>query len=294
MKEYAICIPTYKRKNPLCLKLLEQDKSIELNLFVRQELLDEKYYDDLAKIERVNIIDLGKGLHELGETRSKIMKWCRSHSIRYCVMLDDGVYKLYNKRIKGERQIHDCIMSMINRLKSENAYFVGASFGKAEAMYCDNTTIDISSNIKQRYVLANVPTQAVLLDTNRCLLHHLRYKSLDEVGFEDCAFFIDALKKKCLYASDPSWQFAAIIPNAVKEGGSHENNTDLERKYDIQMKRCKEYIGNIYGVTMEKRYRRYAQSMLTMIEIDCDYFLEVLVYAPEENAKIIADKFEIK
>lgn len=296
MKRYAICIPTYKRKQPLCLKMLKEDSNVELNLFVRQELLDEKFYDELEKRDRVNVISLGYGLHELGETRERIMQWCRDNEVKYCVMLDDGVYNIQSSifsDIDSAYHITRTIELMCNRMDWEKENVIGASFMKYEAMNCYEHKTTLDKNIVEEYYLANVPTQAVLLDIKKCEKYDLHYKSLDKVGFEDCAFFVDALKKGCLYASAPQWLFAAIVPNAVKPGGSHEKTTNLEYKYDFQMKRCKEYLGNIYGVTLEKRWRNYAQSMLMMIEIDCKYFREVLLN-PVVNKQIIDDQFKIK
>lgn len=297
MKNWKICIPTYKRKKPLSLMLLDRDEKIELNYFVREEELESGFYDALQKIDRVNVISLGRGLHELGETRERIMQYCRQENVDYCVMLDDGVFNLDYTRC--DLSISELFRRIENRIEKdkEKDRIVGFSLVKAVAktlayekfvnIYpyaCLSTQIDY---------LANVPTQAVILNVKQCEKYDLHYKSLDEVGFEDCAFFVDALKKGCLFASNIAYTFSAIVPNAKKEGGSHEHTTSLELKYDTQMLRCRKYIGDIYGISIQKRYRKYADSQLMMIEIDCKYFREVLTDL-EHNQKIVDNQFKIE
>lgn len=288
---WRICIPTHGRQEPKSLRLLNTDPSLELYYFIREEESD--LYWRLRSKERVHVISLGTGLHELGETRERIMQWCRDKSIDYCIMLDDGVISLNRDYTVATTSItlDEFIATFEQHDMSD--FVVGCSFVKKFALNDDDRLIKLDVP-KPRDYLMNVPTQAVMLDVKKCAKYDLHYKSLDEVGFEDCAFFVDALKKGLIFASNANICFSAIIPNCKKIGGSHSANENLERKYDIQMQRCMKYIGNIYGVQMQKRWRNYAQSMLTMIEIDCDYFYEVLVKNRGANAQIIKDGFKIK
>ena len=282
---YAICIPTYKRKKPLSLELLNTEAT--LHYFVRPEEDDAHFYDEMKKIKNVEIHRLKYGLYELGETRENILEWCRENNIRYCVMLDDGVYQF--------NMIH-CIDEIVEKMNSMPYNVIGASFYKTQCETLDGERHCISTKntiCRRSDIFGSVPTQAVLIDVKKAKELNLHYKSLDEVGFEDCAFFIDAIKKKAVFVCNPTWTFAAIVPNAKKAGGSHEQTISLERKYDIQMKRCKEYIGEMYGVQLQKRWRNYAQSLLTMIEIDCDYFRDVFLNY-EKNEKIIDSQFRIE
>ena len=293
MREYEICIPTYNRLDPLCFNMLQSDSDITLNMFVRQELLDSGFYDSWKSLERVNVISLGYGLEELGETRERIMDWCRAHKVRYCLMLDDGV-----KRVRGNLEdvgVDACMTRAITRLKRDalGDKCLGMTLCKIFGYLPDGKSV-ACPYLPRRQYFNTIPTQAVLLDVKRVSMAGLHYRSLKRVGFEDCAFFVDALKKGCVYAADDSIWFNAIVPNAKKPGGSHANlDYDLEAKYDAQMKRCWEYIGPMYGVRMEKRYRSYAQCMLTMIEFNLDYFYEVLIASPEKNRKIIEKRFAI-
>ena len=291
VSEYEICIPTLNRLNPLCFNMLRENEQIHLNMFVRQELLDQGFYDSWKDMDRVNVISLGYGLEELGETRERIMDWCRMHKVKYCLMLDDGVKRVYlNDGV--DRSINAVMTRAITRLKNDRfgAKCIGMTLHKIFGIKDDQSKL--CPSLPKRDYFNVVPTQAVLLDVERVSSAGLHYRSLKRVGFEDCAFFVDAIKKQCVYAADDNICFDAIVPNAKKSGGSHANlNYDLETKYDKQMKRCFEYIGPMFGVHMEKRYRKYAGCLLTMIEFNLDYFYEVLVQDRENNRKIFEKKF---
>lgn len=291
-KGYEICIPTLNRLDPLCFKLLDANPNICLNMFVRQELLDKGFYDSWKALPRVNIVSLGYGLEELGETRERIMDWCRARRVKYCLMLDDGVSRVYYSDCQHELEF--VIERAMNRLETDEFgdKCIGMTlckiFGYKDGKKC------LCPKLPRRQYFNVIPTQAVLLDVERVSKAGLHYRSLKRVGFEDCAFFADAIKKGCVYAADDDIWFDAVVPNAKKIGGSHTNlDYDLEVKYDAQMLRCFNYIGPMYGVRMEKRYRGYADCLLTMIEFNLDYFYQVLIQEPEKNRKIIEKRFAI-
>lgn len=284
-KSYAVCIPTYKRMFPASLRLAQQS-NVDIHYFVRQSDFDNGFYNHFYDIsEKIHLHPI-TGVHELGETRQSILDYCIDNDIDYCIMLDDGVYKFG----KSNKSMNKFIKRIIDKFEDSYGATVAGSFVKRGYTLPNGERGKIKRKIDCDY-FGNIPTQAIILNVKRCQQHELSYKSIDEVGFEDCAFFIDAIKKGCFIVSDNSWTFEAIVPNAKKNGGSHEFTTNLEEKYDIQMKRCKEYIGDMYGVQVQKRYRKYADSMLTMIEVDCDYFREVLTNS--KNEKLVENQFKL-
>lgn len=291
-REYEICIPTLNRLNPLCFNLLKENADVVLNMFVRQELLDQGFYDPWKNMPRVNIVSLGYGLEELGETRERIMDWCRAHHVKYCLMLDDGVKRVY---YSDNKQGLNYVMERAIRRLVRDTFgdkCIGMTLCKIFGYKGEERCV--CPSLPRRFYFNVVPTQAVFLDVERVSKAGLHYRSLKRVGFEDCAFFVDAIKKGCVYAADDDIWFDAVVPNAKKVGGSHASlDYDLEAKYDEQMKRCFEYIGPMYGVHMEKRYRGYADCLLTMIEFNLDYFYQVLIKEPEKNRKIIEKRFAI-
>lgn len=285
-KSYAVCIPTYKRAYPLSLNLINDD--VDIHYFVRKDDLELGFYDHwlYGDEDRLQLHALPEHVHELGETRQAILDYCKTNDIDYCIMLDDGVYKFG----KNNRKMASYIESIIEKFEDCYGSTVAGSFVKRGYMSTNGKRGKIKRKISCDY-FGNVPTQAIIINVKRFFEFGLSYKSIEEVGFEDCAFFIDAVKKGCFIASDNSWTFEAIVPNAKKEGGSHEFTVSLEEKYDRQMKLCKDYIGDMYGVQVQKKYRNYADSMMTMIEIDCDYIREV--FLNHRNEKLIENQFKL-
>lgn len=292
---YKICIPTYNRKDLLCLELLK-DPTIELNLFVRQEALDEGFYDFLKNHKRVNLISLGRDVKDIGDTRERILQHCVDENVDYCVMLDDGVYDLYIQRDEFSRDNqHKVIEELIHAIehRPNGLPCAGGGFRKDDALFADGVRKKINFGITCRNMLGFTPTQAIILNVKVCKEYDLHYKTLDVVGFEDCAFYVDALKKGLVFVTPWNCCFGAVVPNSTKSGGNHSLNENVEHKYDKQAYTCREYLGDIYGIGMSKRYRSYANAFLTMVEVDNDFFWEVLVKNRKINAKIIDSNFKI-
>ena len=292
MSKFGIFIPTYNRKSPLCLNLLTRDSDIELNLCVRSELYDKGFYDELEKLDRVNIVKLGYGLTELGETRERIMEIVKLKNIDYCLMLDDGVKDIFDVANSNFSltQVIECAIRVIE--ESENA--IGFTFLKRHVLDENGKSIRELRHfdkLYERYFLT-FPTQAVLLDMKKVLKYDLHYQSLSTVGFEDAAFFGDAIKCGLTYVGSYSIQMNAIAPNIKKSGGSHSESEQLEERYDTLNKRCMKYL-NMMGTSIEKRYRNYVGGYLSLIIWDLDFFRDVLITNREKNQKIIDNHFKL-
>ena len=108
MKNWAVCIDTYNRKEPLSLSMLDKDKTLELFYFVRQEEIDKHFYDDFCKSNRTHVISLGYGLHELGLSRQLTLQWCKNNHVQYCFMMDDGIVDV-NDSMHQQLSISDVI-----------------------------------------------------------------------------------------------------------------------------------------------------------------------------------------
>lgn len=288
MRKWKICIPTYGRKLPKSLSMLSSDHKLHLYYFVRSEDYDKGFYDELKIIDRVHVVPLEYGLHELGETRDRIMKWCERNRVKYCCMFDDGIVNVVidNKHKKITKVIDYCI-----KLMEEDIYrnkMIGFSMHKRIGYYADGTTCMWNdSHVKDENYFLTMPAQALIINVDIAKNHNIRYKSLDEVGFEDCAFFADAVKAGLIFGARKSIRIDGVVPNEKKLGGSHKETEDIEKKYDMQNSRCLKYIGNLMGVYLEKRYRSFAKGLMSYIVFDTDFYREVLCVAPKENKKII-------
>lgn len=285
-KNYAICVPTYNRKQPLCLKLLEYDENVTLNLFVRTELYETDFYDELKAMNRVNVIDCGPVA--LGDARQFIMNWCKLRRYKYAVLLDDGVANItsYNPFDK----VHDVIEKAINIMETDplSEKVIGFTLHKRIGFYADGRTIAIDDTTYPdvNYFLS-FPAQAVILNVDKAFEYHLTYKDISITGFEDCAFFGDAIKQGLVYCSRKGFRIDGIVPNEKKTGGSHSATEDLEEKYDRQNATCCQYLGNMMCYSLQKRYRSFAKCCLSLVVWDLDYIREVMIDNPIENKAII-------
>lgn len=293
MTNWRLCVPTHNRKNPLILKMLERDTNLDVYFFVRQELIDDGFYDELAKKDRCHVISVDYGVHELGASRAFIMDWCRRNNVKYCVQFDDGIVNLTDNDEPSatiSATIDKCCDIMDNDPMKDQV--VGFSFHKRVGIYNDGRTILCNDDkLSDANYFVSFPAQAVILNVETAFKHNIVYKTLDEVGFEDCAFFADAVKERLVYCSRKSIRIDGVVPNMPKAGGSHDGVVNLEKKYDDQNERCLKYIGNMMGVSVEKRYRSYANGLLGYIIWDTDFFREALCDKPIENEQIIAQKF---
>lgn len=293
MHKWKLCVSTYGRKEPMILQMLDKDPELVIHFFVRGEDYDNGFYDELKKRERVEVHSLGYGLHELGLSRHRIMCWCLQNKVEFCCMFDDGIVDVNDAQYPDDTisQIFDTIVDIMenDRMKDD---VVGFTLHKRIGHYIDGSTIVCDqSKLSNANYFISFPAQAVVLNVFKAFERGVTYKSLDDVGFEDCAFFADAVKAKLVYCSRKAITIDGIVPNAKKVGGSHTATENLQHKYDVQNARCMKYIGNMMGVSIEQRYRSYANCCLAYIIWDADFFREVLCDKPEQNKEIIDRKF---
>lgn len=293
-KTWGLFVPTYKRKNPLILEMLQKDKTLTINLCVRREELESGFYDDLKSNAQINIVDLGYNLTELGLTRKRIIDYCIANDIRYCFMFDDGISSVDDSEHPSysiSQVFNNIIDIMQNDEYSENV--VGFTFVKRR--FIDNVTgkyvTKRNRHLADRNYFLTYAGQAVCLDTYKLNEHHISYHSLDEVGFEDAAMLGDTIKAGLIWCSRKSISIDGVIPNVQKPGGSHSDNFKIETKYDKHNKLCIDYL-NMMGIYLVKKYEGYMSSYCSFIKWDFDYFNDVLVTYRKQNSKIIKSKFK--
>lgn len=293
MRNNQIFVPTYNRKTFLALKLLE-DPTVQLNVCVRPELDDTGFYDELKTIDRVTVIRLPYNLTDLGDTRQAILQYCFDNNIEWCCMFDDGVFEFKENGTTNtfEQLFNKCI----NRMKQDklSEYIIGMNFRKRIAI--DNNTGDALicqyPTVEHEY-FDTVANQAVIINVFKAFEHNISYKSLKEVGFEDAAFFGDAIKAGLVFANGVNIRYSALIANQKKSGGSHNASESLQLKYYTQSLRCLQYL-NMYGVRLENRFREHIGNYLTFVIFSYDYFREVLTEKREQNQKLIEARFAIE
>jgi hypothetical protein len=288
MSDWKLFIPTYNRTQLNCLKLLERDSEIELNLCVREEQLADGFYDFLKGAERVNLISLGTGIRDLGETRQRILTHCKENDIDFCVMLDDGLDNIYCKSCE-KLSPSDCISAAVEQMKNDkmSKYCAIYQFHRPERKY---SNVDASS----RYFVG-MPLQALIINVKIAKDYDLNYYPICEAGFEDEAFFIDAVKKGLITCSNSEINVSGALPNVPKVGGSHGTSDTkmLVERYDRYNTLFLKHIGPTYGVYITKCMRHSIGAQVSYCLFDYAYFKKVLVDDRDENQEIIDKHFKI-
>lgn len=281
-----IFVPTYRRQELPILKLLD-DSNISITLCVR----DEEYSSalDFCKIDkRIKILNLGKNITNLGETRKRICQHCIDNDIKYCIMFDDSLNDIQNLSIP--MTYSECLLCAIKFLQNkqrENKYvFCYTMFRKG------NKFLGVSSSDEY---FVGFPLQAEIIDVSYLKKYHFNYEDMNKCGLEDIAFFADAVKKGLVFVSNQNIVIDGKLPNVIVDGGSHsEDSTAFEIKRDKDHARLCKYIGPMYGIMLTKKYRESVGCCLTYARIDFSYFRDVLVTNRDKNKKIIDSQFKIE
>lgn len=285
MKLYEVYVPTHGRKRPAIVEMLTKDENLRLIFCVREEVID--LYDDLKKEfeGRIEILNLGTDIHDLGETRRRILHMAENRC-EYCIMLDDGLTDIRDKYNQYD-SISDCIGCAIKMMLSEDA-FCYTFFREG------NRFLGVSDDDKY---FVGLPLQAFIIDTKKSKEHNIEFKPMSECGLEDVAFFIDSVKEAQIFISDQGIVIEGKLPNVVCAGGSHDTHSTkehFEKHRDEGHKKLMEYIGPMYGVMLTKKYRPSLDQVLTYCRIDFEYFRDCLVYHEKENEQIVKNKFRIE
>lgn len=290
-----IFIPTYKRKTFPALNFLN-DKLIRLNLCVRSEEDDAGFYDELKRIDRINVIRLGYGLTDIGDTRQAILQHCIDNDIDFCPMFDDSVIRLYNRSVYGINEPSRMIAKLIDEIKqldiTDNVALGGFVTRRAYSTW-DGTTGDFREFDYPQYhehFFADFPSQAVILNVKVLKQHGISYHKIDEYGLEDCVFVADCLREGLVFYFNPSFRKDALAANAVKEGGNHTVHNSKEKirsKYNVAQMKTYERYKDMMGIIAEARYRNYLEGEVFFVGFNWSYYRDVLVNDRNKNQDII-------
>lgn len=274
-----IFIPSYKRPIFKALNLLN-DSNVMLHVCIRHEELDLYTYQH----ERLEYVDIGKDVIDLGDTRQRILDYCFAHNIRYCVMFDDTVSIVYE--LNKYSSISECIEQCIEQMRQNQMLNVMYAFSHEQRKHH-------AQDINTKYFL-HCPAQAFIIDTFLAHSYNITFKPLSVCGIEDMAFFIDTIKAGLLTCTNRMINIIVDTTLKPKEGGTHTDSYSVEKKCDIYNTGLAKYAGEMYGVYFTKRYRHQIGSQACFAAYDYDYFIDVLVKYRDENEDIIKSQFKIK
>lgn len=290
-----IYIPTYKRKTFPALELLD-DENIRLNLCVRSEEDDAGFYDELKRLDRINIIRLGHGLTDIGDTRQAILQYCIDNDIDFCPMFDDSVIRLCNNSKYGVSKPSEMIMKLIDEIKqldiADDVALGGFVTRRAYSTW-DGMTGKFREFDYPQYneaFFADFPSQAVILNVKVLKQHGIQYHKISEYGLEDCVFVADCLREGLVFYFNPRFRKDALAANAVKEGGNHTVHNSKEKvreKYNVAQMKTYERYKDMMGITAEARYRGYLEGEVFFVGFNWNYYREVLVFNRKMNQDII-------
>lgn len=284
MQKQHIYIPTYKRKKPRCLELLDKDSNIVVDLCVRHEELENGFYDHLKSIDRLNLIDIGSNVIDLGDTRQRILDYCRSINERYCVMFDDTVSNVYS--LKTNEVISVCLWHCIDQMIENQQLNIMFALSTEQRKHH-------AQNIDTKYFL-HCPAQAFIIDTYLAHKYDIKFKPLSICGIEDMAFFIDTLKAGLLTCTNRIINVIVETTLKKKDGGTHTDELSVEDKCDRYCQGLRNYVGNMYGVYFTKRYRHQIKDNVCFAAFDYEYFIDCLIKYRDENQDLIKSGFKIK
>lgn len=285
-----ICVPTYKRKKPLCLRLLEE-KDVILHFYVRQDDLESGFYEELQQNPQIVFHALSKDTKDIGDTREQILQSCVDDDIDYCVMLDDSVCVIGN--IMTDNLVTETIESAIKKMWSDDYsdYVADFAFVKFSAIDNDGRVIPLNRSYATHKYFTTFPCQCHIIDVKKVHKAGIHYHSLDECGFEDANFLGDLIKAGLVVIGRKNFIFSAAYANKPKTGGNHDNLTslkDLQDRYDKYNRMTLDYL-KLDGTSIESRYRGYVGGVLSLIKWDYDFYREVLVTKRHLNEEVIAN-----
>lgn len=289
-----IYVPTYKKKNPTILKLIQEDKNIRLVFCVRDEELTSGFYDDFPKSKQVKFLNLGKDIHNIGETRQRILEHCIENKITYCVMFDDTVLRLVD--MLSNSLTSQIIKRSIKRIEYDKLYQYIAMYSytkrfilkqqNGQMIQVEKPPVKDDSEV----YFAGFPAQAYILNIPVLVKHKIMYKNMNEFGLEDTSFVAECLKQGLIFKFNPKLKYDAEEVNVPKTGGNHTEANDFDKvkaKYDKMHYLTYEAYKDMMGTSVQARYRHYLHNPILFLVFDWEYYRKVLVYHRSENQDLI-------
>ena len=214
LNDIFISVPTYKRKWPNFLQLARQYDNLIFHVFVREDDYNAGYYNerqfDLPNIKFITLNDV----HELGETRERMLQYAINNNYKYNLQMDDSQYGIQDTtdRIK---YFDNILLACIERFETDTYKDRAFAFNFPRKAYSN------SQNKQKTYFLSQF-CQMFMLNCEICKKYDLHFHCLDYCGLEDLSFIIHAADKNLIELSDTRFiriGIAACLPN--QKGGCH-------------------------------------------------------------------------
>lgn len=232
--KFIVTCPTYKRKYPKILKMLETDNKIVIHFGVRQEEYESGFYDEwkqLSVADRIKFILL-KDCKNIADTRNALLKYAHELDYDYVIQLDDTVTKLkyiYDSNMQSK----DVINLAINRLLLDKRSPIGCVF--------------VRPGTKKEKLHKSL-IQAWIVDVKRLFDTDIRFEPNDVVGWDDFVFSWKLNNAHMLTIGYPEFRRIAKsnYPWANQPGGTHVDEifdvNDAIKKNNYRCELAKKYL----------------------------------------------------
>lgn len=291
---WKLCVPTYKRKNPKILSMLDKDEELEIYFFVRPEEDDVGFYNDLKSNDRIHIIRIPYGITELGLTRKAIVDHCIDNNIEYCCMFDDCIDNVVDMT-NPSLSISEVFDKSIELLEHDKLSKYISIFTFTKLAYYDKTGQLIKKynhRIKDNeQYFVTYAGQAIIINIPLIKKYGINYRSMKDIGFEDACFLGENCKAGLICLGRKYIGIEGDIPNSNKEGGSSAIISNRALHYYEKNLKVLKFL-HMYGIYLVESYEPYC-GRCSFISWDFNYLRNVLCVYRQQNSVVINKHLEI-
>lgn len=228
LSKLIICIPSYKRDNPVILSTIAHTENLTFHLCVRRSEYENGYYDKPQfKLSNLKFILLDN-VNCIGETREAILQESIKLGYKYCMMIDDTQFGLHDitNRIQNLKTILSNCIERFETDKFKDRAFAFIFSRKAFSTIPKKCKTYFISQLCQTYIL----------NLDIIQKYDLHFKSMNTVGVEDLMFYYEAARKGLIALSDTRFIRIGLMPSVKKKGGCHTGN-EKRNEQDVQNER---------------------------------------------------------
>ena len=228
----VICIPSYKRPQGTAIYRL-RDIPLSKYLFVRLE--EESIYKEVAAENGFRLVKLNN-VHDIGETRAAIMRFCYSKHFEWVFMFDDDIQKVEclaqkDGKITSARILYEPEEKPRFELKALKLWYDTARRYKLSLSSPNHRAYD-----RFKHGTVQINKSAII----QCVLIHTpdlwsvgNYKSLNKVGNED--YYVQYLLMNNGYKTGKigSIEYDCPCIGAGSGGNNAEEYKDIKNRYEF-------------------------------------------------------------
>lgn len=280
---YPICVPSYKRPDATILQALGREPDLPIVLFIRAE--EKSLYHKWKNKCRVVLLS---NVHNIGQTRAKIIEWAWKNKIPHIFMLDDDIDELdylypHETRngtmcMRAARQNMERPWKGINKIafkmwmcwveKSDNPALSTISY-RPDSWHMKNENADPAYN-------SAACIQCVCVDTRQMYKNKINYRDTEECGNEDYALQFDIMSAGLKTAIFRDLMYGCPAVGSVAGGCENASGiANVPERYEKYIKLFKENVlgGKDHNGVGVKQTR---SSGISSVKFNWNYWREFL------------------